>query len=239
MKRTAELIYRKQFVIESGCHVRDSILIVLEGRFSYSVDKWSCIAGRNTICVFPKGVLFERKVLEPIRCVYLQFDRFPESLSAGLLHSTDPHRTENTIRHLARAVEQENEILIDHFLQDILLLCNPPKGKSTLREETVQKAISYMEEHVTDPITLGELADTCAVSRQTLIRKFREHTGKTPMQYLSSIRINQSKQLLRDTDLTAGQIARACGFENVYYFSNCFLHATGQRPSQYRQNVDL
>ena len=239
MERTAEIIGRTRFVIENGSHVRDSILIVLDGRFQYSVDGENCIAGKNSICVFPKGVLFQRKVIEPIRCVYFQFEEFPEVLPAGLLQSTDEVRTENTIGHLARAVEEENEVLTEHFLRDILLLCNPPKGKPGVRDDAVRTAISYMERNYTAQITLRELADVCAISQQTLIRKFRECTGKTPMQYLLSIRINEGKRLLRDTDLTASQIARECGFENVYYFSNCFMRASGQRPSQYRKNVDL
>lgn len=239
MERTAEIIHRNRFVIERGCHVRDGILIVLEGRFWYEVDGKHFQAEKNSICVFPKGVLFERKVTEPIRCIYLQFDEFPVPLSPGLLESTDLSRTANTIAHLARAVEEKNEILTEHFLQDILLLCFPPESRHPVRSEMVQKCIEYMERNLSGQITLRELSQICAVSSQALIRKFRESTGSTPMQYLSSMRIDQSKLLLRDTDMTVSQIARFCGFENVYYFSNCFLRLTGMRPSEYRKNMGL
>ena len=239
MDRIGEIIHRKQFVIEHGCHVRHGIIIVLEGRFSCAIGQQSFTAEKNSICVFPKGVLFDRTVLEPIRCVYLQFDEFPWPLDAGLMHTSDPQRTENTIAHLARAVEEENGELVEHFLRDLYLMHRPPAHRPVILDEVVSKAVAFMSREYSQQITLDTLARECAISKQALIRKFRSSTGTTPMQYLLSVRIAQSKRLLRDTNLSAGQIARHCGFENVYYFSNCFLKASGIRPSEYRRTVGL
>lgn len=239
MERTSEIIRRQRFVIENGCHVRDGIIIVLEGQFRCTIQGVSCCAQKNDICVFPRGVLFNREVLEPIRCIYLQFEEFPIPLAPGLLKTSDRSRTESTIAYLARAVEEGNGELTEHFLQDLFWMHRPPEHRHPVRDELVTKSIRYMDEGYAGQITLEQLAVHCAASKQTLIRKFRESTGQTPMQYLSSIRISESKRLLRDTDMTISQIARECGFENVYYFSNCFLRLAGTRPSEYRRNVGL
>jgi transcriptional regulator GlxA family with amidase domain len=83
------------------------------------------------------------------------------------------------------------------------------------------------------------LAEKFSISKQGLIRKFKKVTHKTPMEYLAYTRIDQSKLLLRDTSLSVSEIAGKCGFENVYYFSNCFKGATGLSPTAYRSLLDL
>ena len=82
-----------------------------------------------------------------------------------------------------------------------------------------------------------ELANREALSKQSLIRKFKASTGLTPMQYLADARFNECKILLRETSMNISQIAQACGFENVYYFSNFFRKSTGVSPSQYRKKL--
>ena len=77
MQFLSEIIHRNQFVIENGSHWRDAIIIVLEGTFECSISEKSFVAGPNDVCVFHQDVVFIRKVLKPLRCVYIQFDSFP------------------------------------------------------------------------------------------------------------------------------------------------------------------
>ena len=235
----SEIISRERFVIEYGSHVRDAIIIVLEGRFSCAVHGKSYTAAKNDICVFSRDTLFERRVLEPIRCVYIQFEEFPMPLRSGLLETSDPARTENTVGHLAKAVAEQNKELTDHFLRDILLLHHTPQAAPDPADPIVAGCISYFSRHCADRITLDLLAERFSISKQGLIRKFKKVTRRTPMEYLAYIRIDRSKLLLRDTSLSVSQIAEKCGFENVYYFSNFFKRAVGLSPSGYRKLTDL
>lgn len=239
MREFAEIILRQQFILEQGCHMRDSLIMVLEGSFSCTIESQTYQAGKGDICVFPKGVPFRRRVLKPIRCVYLQFEKFPADLPAGKLILPDPDRTESTLRYLAGAVEAESEARIDHYLQDLIYLMNPAHPKSEERDPEVKICTEYIAEHFAQAISLEELGRQAALSKQSLIRKFRCSTGMTPMQYLAATRINESKLLLRDTSLSVSQVAMQSGFENVYYFSNVFRKATGMSPTQYRKNVCL
>lgn len=239
MERIGEIIRRQQFIIEEGCHMRDSLIVVLEGQFQCAIGEKNYTAGENAVCVFPEGVPFRRKVLSPLRCVYLQFEKFPRSLPAGLLALPDPERAASTICYLAKAVEVRDMERADHYLQDLFYLASPTSHTPVISDGAVRSCIRYMDEALAEPITLETLAVREAISQQTLIRKFRKFTGMTPMQYLAAARMNESKILLRDTDLTVSQIALQCGFENVYYFSNYFRKYTGTTPSQYRKNNRL
>ena len=235
----SDIIRRDSFVIEYGSHVRDSIIIVLEGQFTCTIHGHSYTAFQNDICVFCKDTLFERKVLTPIRCVYIQFAEFPTPLRSGLLKTADPARTENTIRHLLQAVTEQNKELTEHFLRDIFLLHQPPEAALDPADPIVSGCIAYFSSHCAERITLDMLAEKFSISKQGLIRKFKKVTRKTPMEYLAYIRVDQSKLLLRDTALSVSEIAGKCGFANVYYFSNCFKGATGLSPTAYRSLLDL
>ena len=235
----SEIIRRETFVIEYGSHVRDAIIIVLEGEFACTIHGNSFTVQKGDICAFCKDTLFERRVLEPIRCVYIQFVEFPMPLQSGILKTTDPERTKNTILHLTHAVEEQNPELTAHFLRDILLLHRSPQSSPAPTDPIVSGCIAYFSTHCAERISLDLLADLFSISKQGLIQKFKQRTRKTPMEYLNFTRINQSKLLLRDTSLSVSEIAAKCGFENVYYFSNFFKRSTGLSPSAYRKLIDL
>ena len=233
MEVLGDIIYREKFGIENGSHIRDGILMVLEGRFSFEILGKAGIAEQGDICVFPANAAFRRYVLQPIRCVYLQFNVFPVPLSPGLLETTDAVRTQNTIAHLAEAVASEDGELTEHFFKDILIL---QQCKSAIcADETVSACIRFFEEAFSEPVSLDELAVRFSVSKQGLIRKFKRFTGRTPMEHLTHIRISHARRLLRDTLHSVSEIALCCGYENVYYFSNVFKQQTGMRPTDYRK----
>lgn len=236
MEFLSEIIHRDTFLIEHGSHVRDSIIIVLEGAFCCTIGSKSFTAAKHDICVFRKETVFDRKVLKKLRCVYIQFEAFPIALQPGLLQTADPVRTENTIDYLAKSIEDGDQELIAHFLWDILYL---HRSRPHLEDPMVADCIAYFHRHCSQHICLDTLVQKYAISKQGLIQKFRKSVQKTPMEYLSMIRVNQSKRLLWDTTLSVSQIAEACGFENVYYFSNCFKRHTGTSPSAYRKLIDL
>ena len=239
MRFISEIICRDKFVIEYGSHVRDALIIVLEGRFSCTIHGKHYDAGPMDACFFRKDTLFERKVLVPLRCVYIQFEETPAVLRSGLLTVGDPERAKSSIRYLTQAVETQNRELIAHYLQDILYLLQQQPAAPDPSDPIVSGCIAYFGRSCGEHITLEQLSRTFSISKQALIQRFRLATRKTPMEYLSYVRIDQSKLLLRDTAMSVSQIAEQCGFDNVYYFSNCFKRATGLSPSAYRKLLDL
>ena len=239
MRFISEIIHRDKFVIDYGSHVRDALIIILEGRFSCTIHGKHYEAGAMDACFFRKDTLFERQVLVPLRCVYIQFEETPAVLRSGLLTIGDPVRAESSIRYLTQAVETQNRELTAHYLQDILYLLQQQPATPDPSDPIVSGCVAYFGRHYKERITLELLSQEFSLSKQALIQRFKQATHKTPMEYLAYVRIDQSKLLLRDTELSVSQIAERCGFENVYYFSNCFKRATGFSPSAYRKLLDL
>lgn len=83
-------------------------------------------------------------------------------------------------------------------------------------------------------LNIDELAAICYMSKYHFIRAFKEHTGCTPYSYLTNVRINAAKNLLKNTNIKVGNISDAVGISNQLYFSKIFKKHTGKSPNEYR-----
>lgn len=83
--------------------------------------------------------------------------------------------------------------------------------------------------------TVESLAKLCGYSPGRFSHLYRDTYGITPMQSVINKRINMAKSLLEYGGLLVSDVAAACGFANIYYFSKCFKEKTGVAPSEYKK----
>jgi transcriptional regulator GlxA family with amidase domain len=81
---------------------------------------------------------------------------------------------------------------------------------------------------------LSALAREFHVSTRTLLRRFGDETGETPLAYLQTARVRRAGHLLETTDRTVASIAADVGYRDPGAFSGVFARHTGLRPSEYR-----
>ncbi|GHJ37223.1 AraC family transcriptional regulator [Streptomyces sp. TS71-3] len=112
---------------------------------------------------------------------------------------------------------------------------SPPRAPAR-EDKRVRAAMAMMRDRVTDPLTLADIAGEVHLSVYHLVRVFKDATGVTPHRFLTRLRIEEAKRLLRDTDLPIAQIALRCGFGTPGSLSNAFLRHAGARPSVYRNS---
>ncbi|MCB9317040.1 MAG: response regulator [Lewinellaceae bacterium] len=79
-----------------------------------------------------------------------------------------------------------------------------------------------------------QLEKALAMSRSQIFRKTKALTGKSPSQFIRSIRLHHGRRLLQTTGLTVSEIAYEVGFATVKYFSDAFLEEFGERPTAVR-----
>lgn len=103
------------------------------------------------------------------------------------------------------------------------------------RIKQINGAINYMEEHLSDKITLKDLAEISNLSLIHFSRVFKSISGYSPMDYLNRLRIQRATQLLLESDLTIIQIAMDTGFSDSNYFSRAFKKVREQTPSEFRR----
>lgn len=98
----------------------------------------------------------------------------------------------------------------------------------------IRTALSYIEKNYTEPISISQLARQTGFSTEYFCRIFKLLAQKTPVEYITSLRLKQAKHLLTHTEDSISSIAGASGFNDVNYFSRCFKKQNGMTPRQYR-----
>ncbi|SEA32904.1 two-component system, response regulator YesN [Thalassobacillus cyri] len=99
----------------------------------------------------------------------------------------------------------------------------------------IRKAQDYIQEHFNDSeLSLQTVADKVNVSPSYFSRMFSKETGKTLVEYITSIRIEHAKKLLKSTNQRTYEIAQRVGYSDSHYFCNLFKKVTGMTTRQYK-----
>jgi two-component system response regulator YesN len=98
--------------------------------------------------------------------------------------------------------------------------------------------MNYIRDNYKENLTLESVAQQVFISPFYLSHLFREELDITFLEYLTRIRIETAKQLLKDQNTTISSIAAEVGYEDPSYFSKVFKKNTGLSPNQYRKNAD-
>jgi AraC-like DNA-binding protein len=101
--------------------------------------------------------------------------------------------------------------------------------------DLVEEAMALAEDTLDLGITVTDLAQRLALSRQHLCTLFQRQVGCSPATYLLRLRRRRAEQLLQQTDWKVTAIAQACGYQNAKYFYRRFREWTGQSPQVWRE----
>ena len=106
-----------------------------------------------------------------------------------------------------------------------------PEGIS----EEVFSCMQYIATHLTETVTVPEVAAHIGKSRAYTAAKFKAETGKNVGEYITECRMREAKNLLRYTDMSLAEIGDYLHFANQPYFQNAFKQYFGVTPAKYRQ----
>ncbi len=105
-----------------------------------------------------------------------------------------------------------------------------------IRDKRLTSVLEYIEQHLSEDVTLDRLAREAAVSKFHFSRLFRQATGSTPHRWLTERRISAAKTLLETTDLSIAEVASKSGFKRSN-FASSFQRELGMTPGDYRLGV--
>ncbi|MFJ3927640.1 GlxA family transcriptional regulator [Streptomyces sp. NPDC090022] len=100
--------------------------------------------------------------------------------------------------------------------------------------EFSQRVMRRLDQNLAERYDLAALADAFGVSTRTLLRRFAEETGRSPLAHLQASRVRRARHLLETTDRTVAAVAAAVGYQDPGTFAALFARHTGHRPSAYR-----
>lgn len=152
----------------------------------------------------------------------------------------------SVLQQILRAQEQDNPDKIFSLLTLLLLHLQESHGKA--KEKTVQPVVSgentiirkaqqYVQEHVAEKLTVPVVAEAIGVSPSYLTALFQKHLSFSPGEYVRRIKLQQSKQLIREGQMNFTQIAQTLQYSTVHHFSRQFKEKFGITPTEYAKSV--
>lgn len=102
-------------------------------------------------------------------------------------------------------------------------------------DTVLARAQQILERDFRKALRIGALASEAGVSERTLLRRFRNVLGLTPVQYLQALRLERARELLESSRDSVDRITQRVGYEDVSSFRRLFKQATGISPAEYRR----
>lgn len=141
------------------------------------------------------------------------------------------------IRDIFNGHRTNKELILTHLLNALLLIII---GSMQIKCESDGKTSSvdvlkYIHNNFAKNPTLQELSDFCGYQKNYFCEFFKKKTGVTYKEYLSNVKINHSKKLLKLTHKSVKEIAIECGFNSANNYIRKFKTYTNLTPKEYRQ----
>ena len=230
-----------EFLINKG-----NICIINRGRLHhiYTEDYNASMCRKKTIIFNPDYFIKDQNIYEKYILPLLEKDAFAHiqfNIKKGIGLDI------NTLMKEIEALEDEKPIgyeleeysLIYKVIRYLYLAYQSSKQSiHTTYDANVQiqrNMTSFIHEHFNSKIGLEDIAEAGKVSKSTCIRLFHKYTGKSPIDFLNSYRLQMSAEKLVATSEQITEIAYACGFGQPSYFNRLFLKEYNMTPNQYRK----
>ncbi len=111
--------------------------------------------------------------------------------------------------------------------------------RSNRNEKLLSKVKDYVDRNYSENITLTSISKDFGISSGYLSVLFNDHIGQNFIDYLTNLRIQSAKNLLKSTDLKIYEIADRVGYRDAYYFSTAFKKIVGINPTDYRDKLNM
>jgi transcriptional regulator GlxA family with amidase domain len=112
---------------------------------------------------------------------------------------------------------------------------SPYVGVRKDQDPIVGKVLRYVTEHISDALSIEQLASAVSVSRRTFSRLFAKYAKVTPSAFVEQVRVDTARKLLEETDAPLKTVAYRCGFRSATHMRTTFSRRLNVTPKQYRQ----
>ena len=235
-------------------HNHMELFFIVGGKGQFLIDDQLHPVDVNTLVMINPNVTHTEVSLnaQPLEYIVLGIDGIELATSNtsngqfSILNHYESMEISSCLRNILREMEQKNpgyedvcqaymEILIIRLMRTTALAVPAePQTVSTNRQCAAVRR--YIDLHFKEPLTLEQLAEEGHMNKFYLSHAFKKEYGLSPINYMISKRIEESKYLLAETDLSMSQIAQLLGFSSLSYFSQVFHRTQDITPKEYRQS---
>lgn len=140
-----------------------------------------------------------------------------------------------TGREMAIMISKFYALEIDRKSQSPFSMFNAQKKHE---DEPIKQAQEFIEQHITERISVEELSAKFAIGKRHFERRFKKATNNTPIEYIQRVKIEAAKKMLETSDKNVNEVMYEVGYENMKSFRSVFKKLTGLSPIEYRNKYN-
>lgn len=239
-------------------HAYYELTYVDRGTLQTEINGTSYEVKERELIIYGPDQFHNQKIREGSSCSYVTvlFELEPEnSHFEFLLNKVFPYSKK--IHTLMKTLVNESSTFTPYM--DSLLLClfqeiiirllqseyvtsEPDKKPTTdarqhYHDELLEQILTYIDETIYEPITVGEICQKFSMSRSSLQILFNENLNQTPKKYINELKLEKSRQLISEGRYTISEIALMLGFNSIHYFSRAFTQKYNMAPTEYSKTI--
>jgi two-component system response regulator YesN len=146
--------------------------------------------------------------------------------------------TLNSLETILRMTESfKNIVQLKSFIHELALkiIEHIRKTREKIDRQPIDKAKAWIQEHLEKNITITMIAEHVYMNPTYFCQYFKSQTGETVLDFITRMRINKAKELLKNPHLKLQDISVQVGYQDPKYFSRLFKQHIGLLPSKYRE----
>ena len=229
-----------------------SRLYLLEGgKFELSINGVRQTVNKNTMCIVPSGSKMKYRCRSDVSIKWIHFIAILSNSIDMLRHySIDKYIFQDVAGKYVAAFD---ELILNFSLSDplIAIVCAENISKllhfvatesnATLRKvdmgiiSRLQKAVDFIDDNISKPIKVSELAKIAHLSQGHFSRLFKTYYDNSPSDFILQRKLDLAKQLLITSEMPISGISERLGFYDLFHFSKTFKHYIKMPPSKYRK----
>jgi len=248
-------IYHNNYRFYLHWHDEFEFIYGIEGNSTVFVDGCSYPLGKGELLLVEGGSLHSKNgtdynrsvstVIHPHLCGADCLGYFKKNISYPRLFKRGDVVSDKVIDNILTVNKCFEDKAIGYELRIKSLVCDTfalllENGRCTVTEsispanEAFKQLIDFVHSGYKSKITLDGLSARSNYSKSYIIRLFKKHTGKTPVEYINDYRLSHSAKLLSNTDMSVLDVSLECGFENTGYFIKLFKNKFGTTPLKWK-----
>ena len=236
-------------------HNHTELFYIVGGKGQFLIEDEGFPVNANNLVIINPNVIHTEDSLnaQPLEYIVLGIDGIELATSENsngrfcILDHFESAEISGCLRNILREMEQKStgyedvcqafmEILVIRLMRNTTLSVSS-QPQTTANNRQCAAVRRYIEMHFKEPLTLEQLAEEAHMNKYYLSHAFKREYGVSPINYMISRRIEESKYLLAETDLSLSQIAQLLGFSSLSYFSQVFRRTQETSPMEYRQST--
>jgi len=193
------------------------------------------------VFLIPAHTLFSTKLVRPVPHFYIDFTLNSNfrNLKRGVYSMPMDYMKAILPRFIRSETFQERKVLLYALIWHYLSLVRredfqEPEEKQM--DPRIARAIEIMEKEVGSVNLIARVCKRVNMSPNSFYLLFKRETNKTPLLFLTQMRLGRASYLLEHTEESIDEIALQTGYSDRYHFSKRYKQRTGETPVQYRMN---